>query len=314
MEDERLFLYPSFEPLDPWDFCRFGHLPVYPLGMMTRYALNADGDMMTPLRFLEHDVIHLRNNCTWQLLDSERPLDSPWHRLLFRQTLLDGLPATLRTPGLERAVVLVLFFLLHERDPSTARELMEEPHFLPLLNKISKVRRVDHYDYPAAYRAIGDFEAILACRWVHWMYRCCSDTQVVCSDQKARSWHFVEEVLPGLIEHWQFFAAHRKAIHDWLLSTGQVHESQYDGLKRCYPSPSKWVRIGCNYGQLTFQEDTNSRSEGPVCYTDVAFFDILQNPAEEARLMAALQDESRQGRRASGSAVGPRRQRWCRLF
>ena len=97
LDDERLLVCPSFEALDPEDFCRFGHLPVYPLGMMTRFALNADGQMMTPMQFMEHDAFHTDDAGIWRHLQSDRLLEPINSRLLFRQLVLDSLAG--QAPG-----------------------------------------------------------------------------------------------------------------------------------------------------------------------------------------------------------------------
>ena len=102
MDTPTLFLCPSFEPLDLADFCRFGHLPVYPLGLMTGAALNADGIMHTPLAFLEHDLGHVSTLRGWLCLDTDLLLESPQGRDRLRCHVLDHLPAVLKDS--ERAV------------------------------------------------------------------------------------------------------------------------------------------------------------------------------------------------------------------
>ena len=66
LDTPTLFLCPSFEPLEPADFCRFGHLPVYPLGLITRAAIKAEGAMHTPLSFLKQALLSFSRLGAWQ--------------------------------------------------------------------------------------------------------------------------------------------------------------------------------------------------------------------------------------------------------
>ena len=61
LDNPDLLVYPSFQALDIDDFCRFGHLPLHPVGMITDHAQVADGILHSPLEFAFHDLEHMRN-------------------------------------------------------------------------------------------------------------------------------------------------------------------------------------------------------------------------------------------------------------
>ncbi|MCY4473284.1 MAG: hypothetical protein OXC07_10790, partial [Kistimonas sp.] len=121
LHQPHMLLYPSFQPLGIEDFCKFGHLPVHPIGMIPDFACNADGNMESPLFFAEHDIAHMY---TLSDVSTARPelqagvalpeavLKSSEHRFALRQMLLDHTPVSL--DGLKPGLRILQFHLLHE--------------------------------------------------------------------------------------------------------------------------------------------------------------------------------------------------------
>ena len=306
LENPALFVYPSFEPLDPEDFCRFAHLPVYPLGLITGYALNADGVMRTPMSFLLHDFVHASSGRIWEYLEGARPLENLASRLALRTLVLDELPVAIRTPGLESAVVLVLFHLFHERMIFESRQELGSANFVPLLHRICTIRRMRSCDYPDVYRQIGDWEALLACHWVHWMYnRGLRDHPLRSCDIKLLATRFVAQEVPLLRGQWDFFDGHRQEVRDWLAAREQVRTLADGSRNHCYKSRSDYAKARFDNAELVFWQEYNAHCEGPVDYTDLAWFDVLYTPGDGRRMLQELALQTVDNRGTAGRLAGP---------
>jgi len=124
--NQNLLLYPSFHPLTVADFCRFGQLPLHPVGLITDYVMGADSQLKTPLAFAEHDLAHMESLSQvndpshWPTSPAEAALCSSAKRLNWRQLLLDKVPAPLARLS-QPALQLLLFQLFHERKPEKKR-------------------------------------------------------------------------------------------------------------------------------------------------------------------------------------------------
>ncbi|MCY4471821.1 MAG: hypothetical protein OXC07_03240 [Kistimonas sp.] len=288
LNNRDLILHPSFEPLDPEDFCRFGHLPIYPLGMMTAYALNADGFMHTPLKFLAHDAGHISSNSTWLHLTGELPLEAPHRRLLFRQLVLDQLPPALHKWQLDRALVLALFYLFHESTLVNARQEMNASGFVPLLNAVNRIRREHRCDYPAPYQDIPDLQAVMACLWVHCLYAQLRHSPVHSSHMFDRlSTHFVQRELPVLLEIWRFFEQNCQALQHHFLSLADVCSCGNGQLEFRYKSGSALARHYAS-GTLSLLTEYCHHVQSRVDYTDVVFFDVLRTRTVREQAARAL--------------------------
>ena len=293
LQNDCLFLYPSFEPLDPQDFCRLGHLPVYPLGMMSAYALNADGYMQTPLKFLAHDFGHASHNATWKHLIGAMPLESLHSRLQFRQLVMDQLPTTLIAGQIEAAVSLVVFHLFHEVTAYIARQQLQPCSFVPLLNEINEIRREGGSGYPAEYRHIDDWQALLACLWVHRAYRfwCHQGGESQAQAAAALGDQFIQEALPALRTCWTFLHRHYAGLKAYFLERARA-----DALSPLMPDGPCLYKSRSDYalhyecGQLKVLEKYNSHAEGPVENIDVVFLDALHSPEERQQLKKRLND------------------------
>ena len=288
LDTPTLFLCPSFEPLEPADFCRLGHLPICPLGLTTRAAIKADGVMRTPLSFLERTLLHFLRLGHWSPRhdDSEILLASCAGRERFRWLVLDSLPASLRR--LERALTLIVFYLLHEVPPGIARELMKYDHCGRLLHSINEVRRVRRWDWPVPYQRISDEEAWLACHWAHGLYSQLAEEPGAC--RPAADWiaQCLAQTLPQAREQWRFFAGHRDAIGVWLRSREVTEKARDGGLHHAIACRSTWCYRQFHHALVPFWEDHNKRCEGPVDYTDVAYFAVLHHPELREQMMQAL--------------------------
>ena len=293
LENGQVFLYPSFKSLDLGDFCGFGHLPVYPLGMMSGYALNADGKMRTPLAFLIHDAAHTSSNQTWLHLDGTAPLESLANRLRFQRWARAGLPAVVQEEHkLERAVELVLFQLLHEMTVDGALDTMDADSFLPLFQSLCNTRRRLHMEYSQAYRTVTDRQALLACFWVYQVYRAFR-TGTACRGavpDKLVS-RFVEQDLPALLEHQSVIDEHREALHQHFLSRARVFP-QDDGSSRFYYkkfycegiSKSAWL----SEDLIMLEATDDPEAEARVRHTDLCYFNALLVDEECASMQQKL--------------------------
>ncbi len=285
LENPRVFVYPSFAPLDVSDFCCFGHLPVYPLGMMSAYALNADGRMYTPLRFFMHDVFH-SDDQRWQHLDGSRPLESIRSRLRFQQLVRCCLPAE---PGaeLKRALELVLFFLFHEEPVRLAQDTLEQKSFLELFRVICEVRRMEHLGYGPTYRAVTDQQALLACFWVYRVYGYCSTSE---PDRPADSLvqEFVQQTVPALREHQRFIDEHRESLHRYFRAGARVGSTSTCQQVFWYQNKGLCTSSGGIREELPLEYSHDLRAEAAVRHTDLVYFNSLLADEEVTQMEQAL--------------------------
>ena len=176
-----LLIYPSFQPLDIEHFCRAGHLGLHPVGMITDYALNADGVMQSPLAFAYHDLGHLYSLAP--IGEPGDPLDPvapclwacPDKRRAFRSLLLDLLPQRLAPLKLDAALRLLLFVWFHEQGPKITAHLLndeERQAFISGFLSMAAQRRAFCNGLAAEYQAITDTDAALAVAWAQRLYQC----------------------------------------------------------------------------------------------------------------------------------------------
>ena len=286
LENRRVFLYPSFASLALSDFCGFGHLPVYPLGMMSAYALNADGRMQTPLQFLIHDANHTSINRTWQHLDGRGPLESIKSRLLFQQLARSRMPAVLKEEHqLEQAVELVLFDVLHEQTVLGAQATLEANSFFLLFESNCWIRRSGHQGYSQTYRAVTDRQALLACSWVHWVYtrlRTGTSSSGALPDELVS--RFIRQDLPVLLEHQRFIDRHREPLHEYLRSIACVDTGRNGSQIFKYQKPGTFsIR-----DRLLLEDTHDQEADGEVRFTDLVYLEVLQSDVETARMQEAL--------------------------
>ncbi|MCY4471403.1 MAG: hypothetical protein OXC07_01085 [Kistimonas sp.] len=285
-----VLVYPSFAPLDLEDFCGFGHLPVYPLGMMSAYALNADGYMQTPLAFFMHDVLHAYNSAAWVHMDvpDPAPLQGIRNRLGFQQLVQGSLPAALRQE-LKCALELVLFSLLHEENLDNAQNMLEHKSFLELFQQICNARRESFQSYSPVYRAVTDQQALLACFWTHQVYAHCRENPHepgTCADSLVS--RFVQKDRPALLEHQAFLDAHRAALHEYFLAEACAGCDVGDNKMLWYRTRGLPASCGGLRGKLLLENSGDENTQGVVRHTDLVYFNCLLADEECTRIEQKL--------------------------
>jgi len=223
LDEPSLFLYPSWAQLDLEDFCSFGHLPIYPLGLITTYAANADGAMHSPLLFITHDLFHIFQMGSFQCLDGLQPLEKPVNRYAFRQLMLDRLPQALAPWQLKKAMTLLVFHLLHEEDPNQAMRKLEAKSFMRLMWIQAQARRQRWCDYSSTYQDITDEQGTLAALWMHrlfthWRAAGCTLTP---AQLNGFARHFMETDLTLMQWHLAYIEQHRTALREGFLSRAE---------------------------------------------------------------------------------------------
>ncbi|MCY4472667.1 MAG: hypothetical protein OXC07_07610 [Kistimonas sp.] len=218
-----LLMYPSFQPLGVGDFCKFGHLPVHPIGMLPDYACNADGFVLSPWEFAGHDVFHMRQQgsvgtpCDQAPTPATRVMRSPGHRFALGQLLLRQMPASLAGLDLQPGLQLLQFSLFHEMGPREAAEVLEDSFccFPRCLEAVLHILRSDRAGYLPEDISVTDAEATRAAFWAarllnHWRE---GGWQPLTQEQcDACGVAFVEKDLPLLDQHLDFIACHRGAL------------------------------------------------------------------------------------------------------
>ncbi|MCY4473055.1 MAG: hypothetical protein OXC07_09620, partial [Kistimonas sp.] len=224
--DNTLFVIPSFQELGLNDFCRFGHLRVYPIGMTTTYALNADGLMMSPLKFLMHDIGHMSalmmHTTEYARLRPPRSQGElilrTWQRRLeLRWLLLDQLPACLKPLKLDPALVLLLFNFLHEKDPDTGAPCLDYSNdgFALCFSILGRARRQWRAGYVEEYQSVTDTQAARAALWTLCLYKCwqTADFKALTQQQReACAGDFEKRERPRLEKHLAFIEKHRGTL------------------------------------------------------------------------------------------------------
>ncbi len=222
VNNPNLLLYPSFQPLTVTDFCKFGHLPVHPIGLITDYALNADGILYSPLSFAEHDLNHMS-----QLLDvgdpahkpasvAEAALCNPARRLDWRCLLLGRMPDCLARRLSEPALHFLLFQLLHEHSPDWIASKTDSScqAFLYYLKGLVGARTTQCQAYEDIYRKITIDQAAITLLWAvrlwsRWLTADCQLSEKALHDCADT---FVATDLPRLQQHLAFFSRNRGTL------------------------------------------------------------------------------------------------------
>ncbi|MCY4472719.1 MAG: hypothetical protein OXC07_07885 [Kistimonas sp.] len=220
VDNPEIVLFPTFAALNLDDFCRFSHLPVFPIAMITSYALNADGQMMSPLQFFAHDLGHmgLLSEVGMSSHKSEkaghRALAKPALRLAWRRLLLDRTPSCLAALKMDAACTLLFFQLIHEHCPGLVAEYMENiaSSFCFCLEELAEARRENWRGYEDVYQGVTDTQAATAAFWATrlWQgWQAAGFGQIKHELLDAWARRFVEEELPRLKEHLRFVSLYR---------------------------------------------------------------------------------------------------------
>jgi len=292
VDDPSLLMYPSFYPLTVADFCRFSHLPVYPLGLTTNHVQIADSLLMSPLAFLVHDMDHMDVLRDVSDLDDQattaaeavfRDCDK---RLHWRHMLLDQrltrLPDLVTPPALE----LLSFQLVHENNPGqSAQQISASPSpFFCCLQELTKNRRERRLGYEAIYRNITDSQAAMTALWGVRLWECwqAADFQPLNPAQlETCAQQFTQTHAPQLEKHLAFLAQHRGTLRWLFVETANIHCLNRNNWHICstsYKSEPKEVTL-----KLFRSYDENSG----LCNldnTDLAYFLVLGDPQWRDRI------------------------------
>ena len=226
VHDRNILLYPSFQILTLENFGRFSHLPLYPVGLATDYVSNADGLMMSPLRFADHDLDHmydLREKQGAPATGVQAVLASGQQRLLLRQLLLDHTPVCLAGQQLEPALILLLFSLVHEGAPSDVARRIAGCHsaFWSFLEILLRARREGWTAHSEEDRRYSDEEAAMAALWTASLWaRWQQEGQPLTPAQvldHARL--FTRQEAPRLRQNLDFVAQHRGTLRQLFIDS-----------------------------------------------------------------------------------------------
>ncbi|WP_196221112.1 hypothetical protein [Sansalvadorimonas verongulae] len=284
---QHLLLYPSFEELDIADFCLLSHLGIHPVGLMTRYALNADGFMMAPLGLACHDLWHVQQQ--EELGAPEYQSDTRVgstlcrrdRRLGWRSLLLDQLPASLVSLHLEPALHLFLFQLIHECPARQAvTDYLEQGSgsFVRCLSRLAKARREDRNGYVKRYSGVTDSEAAMAALWALRLWRSwqAAGFRPLAADRlEAFAQEFVGKDLPRLQEHLDFVGQHRPALRQ-LFADLFGSQTNDDGHFQVSFTPDFKELLDM---KLMFASCHSPSGLNNLDYTDIAYFAALRSPA-----------------------------------
>jgi len=228
LDDQQLLLYPSFHPLSIRDFCRFGHLPLHPLGLMTDYVLPADGILRTPLAFVWHDEDHMAD--LTRVAYREYPLPSTAasalcnceQRLDWRCLLLDRVPACLASRLSQPGLQLLLFIMFHENSPEICVTSIEGAFspFLYFLEILVAARTSKRNHYEDIYTKITTDQAAMTALWAMRLWLRWQEASFVSLSERQLQdclTSFVDEDVPRLLQHLRFFAQYRGRLRQALL-------------------------------------------------------------------------------------------------
>ncbi|MCY4471400.1 MAG: hypothetical protein OXC07_01070 [Kistimonas sp.] len=290
INDNSLFLFPSFQQLDPKDFCYFGHLPVHPIGMTTAYAINADGLMHSPLRFAIHDINHTlghRNIDAYRktpLPLGQSVLQAACQRLDLRSLVLDQIPASLVHLKLKPALLLLLFDIFHEKEQEMAAAGLDCSYaaFIYCLTSLADARRINRAGYSETYQSVTDVEAAQAALWMLRLWACwkaadfgpVSPSLPSQAQREASAQLFLEKDIPMLDAHLAFVKQHRGVLRQ-LFADRLCHRCENgEHLSFLVTSP--------DFAQMRLRTLFNSRHNlsglSNLDNTDLAYFLALQHP------------------------------------
>ena len=295
LADPRLLVYPSFQELDIDDFCRFGHLPLHPVGLTTDYATGADGSLKTPVEFAFHDLGHLstlrRVGCPRTLRADTDPQELLYRcdkRLAWRVLLIDSLPACLAPLKLEPALTLLLFQLFHEFSPGSAADYLQDKGdkvFVWCQNLLAQARREERNGYTSRYQDVTDAEALMAACWTLRLWQVWRKAQylaVPTARLEALARQFLAQDVPRLQAHLAFVAQQRPALRQ--VFADPAHACLTDRADRCRIAGSGDFAGRCHQTLFEFYAPFSGLCH--IDYTDVAYFAALLSPVIYQKMAA----------------------------
>jgi len=292
VENHEVVVFPTFAALSLEDFCRFSHLPVCPIGMITSYTLNADGQMMSPLLFFVHDLVHMGDLALVGKSGYEsstlaaRVLCRPGQRLAWRRLLLDKTPACLASLKIDTACILLHFQLVHEYCPSVYAQDMDNiaSCFLFFLKELAKPRREGWRGYEDIYRNLTDIQAATAALWATRLWQGWQATdfgQMKHEQLDACARRFVAEDLPRLKVHLGFVSLCRGRLrHEF------IEWSEPGASSRSTPIGVRLTQELADGYSLTIFRTCDKQSDlRHLDNTDLAYFTALAFPDSRHKMI-----------------------------
>ena len=286
VNDDQLLIYPSFQALGIADFCDFGHLAMHPVGMLTEHALNADGEMMSPLEFAIHDMQHMSGMGIIGDPDCQETTDGMdvWRRsdrrLGWRCLLLDQIPPRLAGLNLKPALQLLLFQMFHEFGPKVFPQRLQDQEgqgFFACVHELADVRRIKQAGYPADCRAITDREAAVAALWTvhvfdYWKGAQYQRLTAAALDSCAHA--CVDHALPILDRHLDFIRHNRAALRGLFADPAHCRLAiDKEGVAEwsCLPE-FEGMQGGVLFATMHWRSGLQH-----LDYTDIAYFSALRS-------------------------------------
>ncbi len=286
-----IILYPGYEALDLEDFARFGHLPVYPLGMITNYGTRADGAIESPAGFYGHDISHISDNPIHKHLDGSAPLHSPRSRLNYRQSMLDKTASVLERHGgnLKKVVVYGIFDVFHEfgHKWEEGKTILDSDSFLRLFWSLKILRKRTLYMYPPDYYDLTDEDAWQGCLLVHRLhqYWISEGAEVLTEDEIE---HFYSATFhpcaDALSTHMKIISDHKELFLSWfklqIRKNANGLLSSYDGFKSVY----------CDFTHQLYVSGVSCFRYGSPAYSnaDIIYLELIRNPVIKKEIEQAL--------------------------
>ncbi|MCY4473767.1 MAG: hypothetical protein OXC07_13260 [Kistimonas sp.] len=236
VNNPNLLLYPSFHPLTVADFCKFCHLPVHPIGLITDYVMNADGSLRSPLSFAQHDLEHMEQLASVGYYCPTSPAMSPLcdsaRRRDWRCLLLNRAPVCLATLLSQPALQLLAFQLLHEYEPALSARHMESScsAFRYYLGALICASTLSRHAYEDIYQKITSDQAAIAVLWTVrlWSRWQAADYQLSQKALQDCAQTFLDTDLPQLRQHLSFFSEHQGTLRQLFAEQCSVHRVDAD--------------------------------------------------------------------------------------
>ena len=269
-------LYPSYEPLDLHHFNRFGHLPIYPLGMMTSFGQGADGQIRSPLRFYYHDILHLSMQCIHKRVYQADTLCSPKSRFCFRELVLGYIPEEkiLESIPVQKAAEVLIFTLYHEGLFSYNMEYFEAKSYVLYMQIIMELAKHSAHALSPDYQQVTVEAAALAAYWTHGLISVWND-----NNQQALSRENIVKFNKDI-----FMPGAEKILSElkW------VKENQ-EQLLIIIPKYLSSVLSGLSYRPYNLKDDGNENLGRPESYNlEQAHLYLLETNAEYKDEVEAL--------------------------
>ena len=281
LDNPHIMLYPTFA-LRPQDRCRISHLPVYPLEMTAAHALNVGRKMLTPRALFKYGLDGVINSRLWERQQSDHPLEKPASRLQLRHWALDLLPACLQEHQLERAVTLVMSHILCPFPIDSIIREMASDSFLLLYDWVDTTRKHQLHPYCTAFQAVSDWQAVLACLWVHRLYKyrqtCPESPQANRAAQLGR--RFARTDMPALVAHWRFLHDNWQVLRqDFLARADENYHANYGYDTQC----RRWSPLFNRRLYVTSRSLDGHETDS----TTLVYLDALHDAEERAQMARA---------------------------